>query len=49
MDKFGVDGFVEKYREELARVKAVLADQDYPKGDWALGNRASKCQAQGAT
>lgn len=37
VDKFGVDGFIEKYREELARVKEVLADQDYPKGVWTGG------------
>lgn len=48
VDKFGVDGFVEKYREELARVKSVLADQGYPKGDWALGNRASEVPGPGA-
>lgn len=37
VDKFGVEGFVEKYREELARIKEVLSDQDYPKGTWAEG------------
>ncbi|SDY96613.1 nitrite/sulfite reductase [Nitrosomonas sp. Nm33] len=37
VDKFGVDGFIEKYREELARVKEALADQDYPKGVWTGG------------
>jgi len=34
VDKFGADGFREKYREELARTKAALAEQDYPKGNW---------------
>ncbi len=37
VDKFGADGFIEKYREELARVKEVLAEQDYPKGIWTGG------------
>ncbi len=37
VDKFGPEGFVEKYREELARTKAALATQDYPKGEWSDG------------
>ncbi|MCO6433871.1 nitrite/sulfite reductase [Nitrosomonas nitrosa] len=37
VDKFGVEGFIEKYREELARVKEALATQDYPKGIWTGG------------
>lgn len=37
VDKFGPEGFVEKYREELARTKAALATQDYPKGEWSAG------------
>ena len=37
VDKFGPEGFVEKYREELARTKAALATQDYPKGEWDGG------------
>ena len=34
VDKFGVEGFLEKYREEFARTKAALADQPYPRGEW---------------
>ena len=37
VDKFGAEGFVEKYREELARTKAALATQDYPQGAWSAG------------
>jgi sulfite reductase (NADPH) hemoprotein beta-component len=37
VDKFGSDGFIQKYREELARVKAALAAQDYPQGEWNSG------------
>ncbi|MDE2366719.1 MAG: nitrite/sulfite reductase, partial [Betaproteobacteria bacterium] len=37
VDKFGPEGFVEKYREELARTRTALAAQDYPKGDWSPG------------
>ena len=37
VDKFGADGFIEKYREELARVKEVLVEQGYPKSPlWFL-------------
>ncbi len=38
VDKFGAEGFVEKYREELARTKAALATQDYPQGTWSVGD-----------
>lgn len=37
VDKFGPEGFIEKYREELARTKAALATQEYPKGEWSGG------------
>lgn len=37
VDKFGPEGFIEKYREELARVKVALAAQDYPQGEWNPG------------
>jgi sulfite reductase (NADPH) hemoprotein beta-component len=34
VDKFGREGFIEKYHEELERTKAALATQEYPKGEW---------------
>jgi sulfite reductase (ferredoxin) len=34
VERFGVDGFLEKYREEFERTKQALADQSYPKGEW---------------
>ena len=37
VDKFGPEGFVEKYREELVRTKSALATVDYPKGEWSAG------------
>jgi sulfite reductase (NADPH) hemoprotein beta-component len=37
VDKFGAEGFIQKYREELARVKVALAAQDYPQGEWSAG------------
>jgi sulfite reductase (NADPH) hemoprotein beta-component len=37
VDKFGPEGFIQKYREELARVKVALAAQDFPQGEWSPG------------
>jgi sulfite reductase (ferredoxin) len=37
VDRFGADGFLEKYREEYARTKAAFLHQDYPKGSWKAG------------
>ncbi len=37
VDRFGAEGFLEKYREEFARTKAALAIQDYPQGEWRQG------------
>ena len=34
VERFGTDGFREKYREEFARVKGVLADKPRPQGVW---------------
>jgi sulfite reductase (NADPH) hemoprotein beta-component len=34
VERFGVQGFLEKYREEFARTKDALAGRDYPKGEW---------------
>ncbi len=34
VERFGVDGFLEKYREEFERTKQALADQPYPRGEW---------------
>ena len=37
VDKFGREGFIEKYHEELERTKTALATQEYPKGEWNAG------------
>ncbi len=38
VDRFGPEGFVEKYREELARTRAAhAADSSYPRGAWKAG------------
>lgn len=34
VDRFGPEGFIEKYKEEYVRTKAALEGKAYPKGDW---------------
>ncbi len=34
VERFGEQGFLEKYREEFERTKQALASQPYPKGEW---------------
>ena len=48
VDRFGEAGFIEKYHEELTRVKKALKDQDYPKGDWVAGRTDTAVPGQGA-
>jgi sulfite reductase (NADPH) hemoprotein beta-component len=38
VERFGPEGFIEKYREELARTREALAGQPYPKGEWRTGS-----------
>jgi sulfite reductase (NADPH) hemoprotein beta-component len=42
VERFGAEGFVEKYREELARTRQALANKPYPQGEWRTptGNEA---------
>ncbi len=37
VDRFGAEGFVTRYREELSRTRAALAAHPYPKGQWRGG------------
>lgn len=37
VDRFGPEGFIEKYREELARVRGALAHHEHPQGTWQEG------------
>ena len=37
VDRFGPEGFIEKYREELSRTKSALAPREYPQGNWSGG------------
>ncbi len=43
VDKFGAQGFVEKYKEEFVRTKAALADKPRPAGVWTGGTPGEAC------
>ncbi|MDP1709103.1 MAG: nitrite/sulfite reductase [Gammaproteobacteria bacterium] len=43
VDRFGPEGFVEKYKEEYARTKAAFAGRDYPRGDWVANTPGEAC------
>jgi sulfite reductase (NADPH) hemoprotein beta-component len=34
VDRFGAEGFVERYREEFARIKEAYGERDFPPGEW---------------
>jgi sulfite reductase (NADPH) hemoprotein beta-component len=34
VERFGVQGFLDKYRMEFVRTREALAGRDYPKGEW---------------
>ncbi len=34
VERFGAEGFLEKYREEFVRTRQALAGQSYPQGEW---------------
>jgi sulfite reductase (ferredoxin) len=37
VDRFGAEGFIEKYREEFERTRNALGAQAYPRGEWKTG------------
>ncbi|MDP2760289.1 MAG: nitrite/sulfite reductase [Sideroxyarcus sp.] len=47
VERFGVDGFREKYREEFERTRQALSDQPYPKGEWRA-QTSGQAPGQGA-
>ncbi|MBI5919415.1 MAG: nitrite/sulfite reductase [Nitrosomonadales bacterium] len=47
VEKFGEEGFREKYREEFARTRQALAGQPYPQGEWRTPS-AGEIPGQGA-
>lgn len=42
VDRFGAEGFVEKYKEELARTRVAFAGNPYPQGQWTGGQSGDK-------
>ncbi|MES2207178.1 MAG: nitrite/sulfite reductase [Pseudomonadota bacterium] len=38
VEKFGVEGFIEKFNEEFERSRAALAVDEQPKGEWSVGD-----------
>jgi sulfite reductase beta subunit-like hemoprotein len=48
VDRFGPEGFVEKYREELARTRTALASHAYVKAEWFDGVPSEDCNSPGA-
>ncbi len=48
VDRFGAEGFVEKYREELERTKAALTEVKNPVVEWSPGNTTAPCDNPGA-
>ncbi|MCX7193042.1 MAG: nitrite/sulfite reductase [Proteobacteria bacterium] len=47
VERFGEQGFVERYREEFERTRQALADQPYPQGAWRE-QTGSELPGQGA-
>ncbi len=47
VERFGADGFVEKFREEFSRTRAALAGDPGPQGQWKAGQDSAK-PGQGA-
>lgn len=43
VDRFGKEGFIEKYREEFARAREAFADRPYAKGAWTGGSEGEVC------
>src|SRR5262249_54449080 len=37
LDKFGAEGFIQRYREEFARIKEALGQREFPPAEWRAG------------
>src|SRR5262245_37950667 len=37
VDKFGAEGFTQRYREEFARIKDALGQREFPPAEWRAG------------
>ncbi len=45
VDRFGSEGFIEKYRDEFARTKAAFGNRPYPRGVWREAEAGDSCGA----
>ena len=43
VEKFGAQGFIDKYKDEFARTKVALADKPHPVGVWSGGTPGPDC------
>lgn len=43
VEKFGAQGFIDKYKDEFARTKVALADKPHPVGVWSGGTLGPDC------
>lgn len=43
VEKFGAQGFIDKYKDEFARTKVALADKPHPVGVWTGGMSGPDC------
>ena len=43
VDRFGAEGFIEKYKEEFVRTKAAFVGRAYPTGVWKEGAPGEAC------
>jgi sulfite reductase beta subunit-like hemoprotein len=48
VDRFGAEGFIAKYREELERTRTALAGRPHVKGEWRDGEAVDGCTSPGA-
>jgi sulfite reductase (NADPH) hemoprotein beta-component len=48
VERFGPDGFRDKYREEFARTRDALAGRSYPRGAWRKSSPEVAAPGQGA-
>ena len=46
VERFGAEGFIEKYREEFERTRQALANKPYPQGKWRLPHPQSLSQRE---
>lgn len=41
VDRFGAEGFVERFNEEFVRTRAALTGREHPRGEWRTGTKGA--------